>query len=319
MGVAAPGRYSTNGIGTVSAATATMATAADVRLLASRPAGRGAVRCGPVGAAPSSSSPPGAACGACGRRLRRRSPSAPVTRNTPTAAVAIAATTSVPRMIRRRLTTTSVIPSAIPSTLVTSVARRRSCSTRHSTACSRRPPSSGAAGSRLKAASPRFNQPMSPASSPTAAAASPAGSRSAPVATSPAPAAITMLIHGPVAATANSSRGVRPWPDSSVAPPSANRVMPPTCSPRRRAATACPSSCARTDRMRMTLPMTARPSATDVGKRRPSRPVSTHARSAPSRTNDGSRRMSTPPRVTTRTARRNMRGTVPACRLSPGS
>jgi hypothetical protein len=145
-------------------------------------------------------------------------------------------------------TTTQAVPNAIarPAQPATSVARSRSPISAHTAARSARPPSSGRPGSTLNTATMRLlaaswktiwpTTVRSGSATDSALAAPPSTSETA----------------GPASETSASTRGLGASRSISVQPPSSSSVMPRTPMPYRRAVSACPSSCSRTEPSRQT-------------------------------------------------------------------
>src|SRR6266498_3964278 len=138
----------------------------------------------------------------------------------------------------------STNPKMRPARAATTEAVVRSPVNRHTAARSTRPPSSGAAGTRLKIASARLVTARYAATATTSRLAPVADS--APVSAPKRPPS-TALVPGPTTAMANSAPGVRGSLRSSATPPSSQSVIASTWTPLARATRACASSWTRMD------------------------------------------------------------------------
>ena len=134
----------------------------------------------------------------------------------------------------------------MPTRAAAFVAAPWSCQRRHSSARSTRPPSIGYAGIRLNTASTAFASMTYVPRSPSAVPTRPGTNRSTANKSASATTVSAPLIAGPANATSASAFG-DPGSSSSVAtPPNKNSVIARVRTPKRRATSACASSCATT-------------------------------------------------------------------------
>ena len=138
-----------------------------------------------------------------------------------------------------------------PPAAASRVALRRSPFQRQSPARSIRPPSSGSAGSRLKASRSRL---MNPSHAHTALTGSGRpGRKATPTKPAPRPSDTS----GPATAMRNSAPGDGNMPAKRATPPNSQSVMPSMAMPSRRACTAWPSSCRRIEAKKASAATTA--------------------------------------------------------------
>ena len=150
------------------------------------------------------------------------------------------------------------------------VPRLRSPVTFHAIARAIRPPSSGNAGIRLKISRTRLISPSQPISAIDGVVLTSwnVAVSTTPVifeASAPAPTQMPTMIAvtaGPAAATMNSSFGVFESRVSLATPPNSQRSMPLVPIPKRRAASAWPSSCRSSETKKRTVAATATPNET---------------------------------------------------------
>src|SRR6266536_2433537 len=140
-----------------------------------------------------------------------------------------------------------------PNQAVTWVASSRRPVSRHTTALATRPPSSGNPGSRLKAARTRLASPSSAIRSPGQPATSWLASHSRP--------ARLTEVSGPAMAISASPAASVGSLTIRATPPNTSRLISMVATPRTRAASACASSCARTEAKNAQVKTTERATA----------------------------------------------------------